>query len=68
MAVCDYCNDSELVDGQPCPSCSAELEIDDIDAELEQLYAAEHANIPYVDDGIRHRIYYLQDLRKELQK
>ena len=37
MAVCDYCNDSELVDGQPCPSCSAELEIDDIDAELEQL-------------------------------
>lgn len=39
----------------------------DIQAELEYLYDVERLIAPYVDDGVRHTIYRLQDMRNELK-
>lgn len=70
MAVCDTCNDSESVDGGRCPACGSLVHLEDmlqeVDTELHELYEADSAAQPIVNDGIRGQIYAARDHRNEL--
>lgn len=66
MIHCQYCG-NDYSESEICPVCNVELTVEEIDTELDELYRIEHANIPYVDDHVRHLIYFLQDLRKARQ-